>query len=209
MVWTHNRYIVWTWFVFLPQFSTFVRVVSNPANCSVLKVNESLSCRVPEAFRLRYRQALKRLQGKQLGMVVKQADPPKQGQCRCLYEGSSATLHRALKKTRVLTKNSICVIWTWHTVIGTTKCCSLQKTLVKKKRNKSGKNYGLKLFVSASNWLNLRPRRDAFCRVLDREDNLHLQKKKNQTNKQTDNQYQNHFRYCTLSKPLQHHSHIV
>lgn len=64
-------------------FSTFVRVVSNPANCSVLKVNESLSCRVPEAFRLRYRQALKRLQGKQLGLVVKQADPPKQVVLKC------------------------------------------------------------------------------------------------------------------------------
>lgn len=37
----------------------------------------------------------------------------------------------------------------------------------KKKRNKTGENYGLKLFVSASNWPNLRPRRDAFCRVLD------------------------------------------
>ena len=66
-------------FLFPLQFSSYVNVTRNPMNCSVLDVEESLSCRISKAFRLRYRQAVRQLERTALGVVAVGTDPPKSG----------------------------------------------------------------------------------------------------------------------------------
>lgn len=48
-------------------------------NCIVMKLDESLACRVPKVFRLRYKEAMNRLKERQSGVVVVAINPPGQG----------------------------------------------------------------------------------------------------------------------------------
>lgn len=58
-----------------PQFSSYVNVTSQPMNCSELKLDESLSCRVSSKFAWRYHQAVKQLEEKLPGIVMRKIVP--------------------------------------------------------------------------------------------------------------------------------------
>lgn len=71
-------------------------MIHKPINCNVMKLNESLACRVPEVFRLRYKQAMNRLKGRQSGVVIVGINPPGQGKKKhSLYFSSKIKNTRA------------------------------------------------------------------------------------------------------------------
>lgn len=65
--------------IFISQFSKYVNVTSHPKNCSELKLNKSLACRVPKKFTSLYNQAVKQLQQKITGVVITKTKPLNKG----------------------------------------------------------------------------------------------------------------------------------
>ena len=61
------------------QFSSYVNVTKKPMNCTHLRLQDSLFCRIPGKFKDKMKEAMDWFERREIGMVITKTDPPARG----------------------------------------------------------------------------------------------------------------------------------
>ena len=61
------------------QFSSYVNVTKKPMNCTHLRLQDSLFCRIPGKFKNKMKEAMDWFEKREIGMVITKTDPPARG----------------------------------------------------------------------------------------------------------------------------------